>query len=84
MQLGTGAAGATTGVTGLAGAMTRLPELPRAGYAPGGQVTAANYGILRLQAGGVELPVKVPGPRGREAVREFERELRKERLVRGR
>ncbi len=68
----------------VAGAMPRMLEFPRAAYATGGQVTAANYGILRLQAGGVELPVQVPGPRGREAVREFERELRKERLVRGR
>lgn len=68
-----------------AGAMSRaMPELPRAGYATGGPVSAASYGTLRLQAGGVELPVQVPGPRGREMVREFERELRKERLVRGR
>lgn len=65
-----------------AGAIPRMPELPRAAYATGGQVSAANHGILGLQAGGVELPVQVPGPRGREAVREFEGELRKERLVR--
>jgi hypothetical protein len=68
----------------IAGAMPRLPELPRAGYATGGQVSAANYGTLRLQAGGVELPVQVPGPRGREMVRDFEKALQKERLVRGR
>jgi len=69
----------------LAGAMSRAtPDLPRAAYATGGQVSAANYGTLRLQAGGVELPVQVPGPRGRDMVRDFEKALQKERLVKGR
>ena len=53
-------------------------------FAAGGPVAPSNYGTLRLQAGGVELPVQVAGPRGREMVREFEKALQKERLVRGR
>jgi len=53
-------------------------------YATGGPVSAGDYGTLRLQAGGVELPVQVSGPKGRDLVREFEAALRKERLVKGR
>lgn len=59
-----------------------MPSIPR--FAAGGPVAPASYGTLRLQAGGVELPVQVAGPRGREMVREFEKALQKERLVRGR
>lgn len=66
----------------VANAMPKMPEIPR--FAAGGQVSAANYGTLRLQAGGIELPVQVAGPRGRELVRQFETALKKERLVKGR
>lgn len=59
-----------------------MPEIPR--FAAGGQVSAANYGTLRLQAGGVELPVQVAGPKGRDLVRQFEAALKKERLTKGR
>lgn len=61
-----------------------MPHLPRMTYATGGPVSAGDYGTLRLQAGGVELPVQVSGPKGRDLVREFEAALRKERLVKGR
>jgi len=62
-----------------------LPETPRLAYAAGGMASpGADYGTLTLRAGEVELPVMVPGPGGREMVREFERELRKMRLTRGR
>ena len=59
-----------------------MPSIPR--FAAGGPVAPSNYGTLRLEAGGVELPVQVAGPRGREMVRDFEKALQKERLVRGR
>ena len=65
----------------VANAMPKL-DVPR--YAVGGPVAAANYGTLRLQAGGVELPVHVAGPQGRDLVRQFEAALKKERLVKGR
>lgn len=62
----------------------RIPEMPKVAFATGGPVSAANYGTLRLQAGGVELPVQVAGPQGRDLVRQFEAALKKERLTKGR
>jgi hypothetical protein len=54
-----------------------MPSIPRSS-------SGGNYGTLRLQAGGVELPVIVQGSGGRQMVKDFERELSRLKLTRGR
>jgi hypothetical protein len=69
----------------IASAMPTLPELPKTAFATGGSVSSSgDYGTLRLQAGGVELPVMVQGRGGRQMVKEFEKELKKLKLTQGR
>ena len=68
-----------------AAAMPMMPPMPKSAYATGGPVAGIeDLGSLRLQAGDAELPVLVQGPNGREMVKEFERQLDKMRLTRGR
>jgi uncharacterized Zn ribbon protein len=69
----------------LSSLMPPMPEVPKAAYATGGSVFAGeDFGTLRLQAGDVELPVQIQGLNGREMVKQFEKALQKERLIRGR